>query len=423
MSRETVLVGMSGGVDSAVAAALLVEQGYRVIGATLKIWEGEDDPEGGSPSDKPFVLSLSKDERLAQTGPFDGAQGRPEQSRRGKPERAWHERSCCKVGLARYTAQQLNIPYHVFDARREFEQEVVEDFCKEYLAGRTPNPCVRCNERIKFDYLLRHADELGADRIATGHYARIERDPVRGTLSLKKGLDAGKDQTYFLHRLGQEMLERTLFPLGSYHKEEVWKRAEALGLPVDEIRESQEVCFVTRSGYQEFLERRIPESVRPGRLVTTAGAEVGGHRGIAFHTVGQRRGLGVSAPERRYVVRLDPERNEVILGGEEDLMREGLTAREVHWIEGPPEDVGFVTPAKAGVQSQVHRIEGFPDDSGIAVSVKIRYRGTPVAAFVTPLPGDRAHVVFATPGKAVTPGQSVVFYDGDRVMGGGIIEP
>ena len=359
MSGRTVLVGMSGGVDSAVAAALLVEQGYRVIGATLKIWEGENDPDA-----------------------------------------AWHERSCCKVGLARFAAEQLRIPYHVFDAREAFEQWVIEDFCHEYAEGKTPNPCVRCNALIKFDHLLRHASDLGADFIATGHYVRIEPEAGGGGFRLKKGLDSGKDQSYFLYRLNQETLGRTLFPLGEMRKERVWEKARALGLPVEELRESQEVCFVNRDGYQEFVAARHPASVRPGNMVTPEGNPLGTHGGIAFYTVGQRRGLGVSTGERRYVVRLNTERNEVVLGSQEDLLKRELVAADVHWIGEDP----FHRNAKE-----------------VRLSARIRYRSEAADALLSVM-GDRSvHVTFQEPQRAVAPGQSVVFYRDDQVLGGGII--
>ncbi|MBI5198220.1 MAG: tRNA 2-thiouridine(34) synthase MnmA [Nitrospirae bacterium] len=356
MNKGTVLVGMSGGVDSAVAAALLVEQGYRVIGATLRLWEGEE-------------------ESAVE----------------------WHERSCCKIGLARYVAERLQIPYHVFDAHEAFERWVIEDFCNEYLAGRTPNPCVRCNEKIKFELLLQYASKVGADRIATGHYGRVERDD-RGSFCLMTGIDSRKDQSYFLYRLNQSVLERTIFPLGGLHKEQVLEKARSLDLPVDEIRESQEVCFVTRKGSQDFLAERIPESLRPGHLVNADGTVVGTHPGIAFHTVGQRRGLGVSAPERQYVVKLDPERNEVVLGSSPELIQYDLTAGQVHWIGGTPQT------------------------RELRVSAKIRYRGEASEATLKRTGDERVQLIFDHPQRAVTPGQSVVFFDHERVLGGGIIE-
>ncbi len=357
MKSKKVVVGMSGGIDSAVAAMLLVEQGYDVIGATLKLWE-----EG---------------EYL---------------------DEEWQNRSCCKIGLARYTAEQLKIPYHIWDAHKEFRQGVVDKFCQEYINGRTPNPCVRCNEKIKFSLLLERARELGAYYIATGHYARITYNPVKDSYYLRKGLDSAKDQSYFLYRLSKNQLPGILFPVGNYTKAEVCQMAESLALPVEEIRESQEICFVTHGSYQEFVAENMPEAVNPGKFVTSSGKILGRHKGIAFYTVGQRRGLGVATGERLYVVSIDGSRNEIVLGHSRELYSTGLIATDIHTINGEP----------------------FKDT--VSLSARIRYRSSESKALVIPIGDNHLRVITEEPQWAVTPGQSVVFYEGDIVVGGGIIE-
>ena len=357
MKRKKVVVGMSGGIDSSVAAMLLVEQGHEVIGATLKIWgEGEY---------------------------LDGE---------------WHARSCCKIGLARYAAERLNIPYHVWDAHEAFQKWVVDEFCREYVNGRTPNPCVRCNERVKFSLLLEKAAALGADAIATGHYARISYNPADNRYILKKGLDPEKDQSYFLYRLSQDQLSRIIFPLGEYSKAEVSVMAESLELPVEEMQESQEVCFVTQEGYQEFIASQIPAAVNPGKFITSKGQALGEHKGIAFYTVGQRRGLRVAAGERLYVVNIDTRRNEIVLGKNKDLYSPGLIATDIHMVSGEPlKDTKYL-------------------------QASIRYRNDASKAIVAPIGDGRLRVIFEKPQWAITPGQSVVFYEEDIVVGGGIIE-
>lgn len=360
MKGKKVVVGMSGGIDSSVAAMLLAEQGYDVIGATLKIWaEGE----------------------------YTGGE--------------WHERSCCKIGLARYAAERLKIPYYVWDAHREFQKWVVDEFCQEYMRGRTPNPCIRCNEMVKFSLLLEGALCLGADHIATGHYARVCYNPVDDGYHLRKGIDYEKDQSYFLYRLSQDQLSRIIFPIGDYTKAEVSKMAERLDIPVDEMKESQEVCFVTQEGYQEFISGRMPSSKKPGKFVTSSGEVLGEHNGVAFYTIGQRRGLGISSGERLYVVSIDPAANEIVLGRDDDLFAKGLIARDIHMMSGEP----------------------FKETRYL--SVKIRYRMEETKAYVTPVSGAGEgclRVMFEKLQRAITPGQSIVFYEGDIVLGGGIIE-
>jgi tRNA-specific 2-thiouridylase len=354
--QQKVVVGLSGGVDSAVVASMLVAEGYRVEGITLRTW-----------------------------------------SEPGEREKRWQDRSCCKIGIAEYVAKELGIPHRVIDAQERFRRAVIDDFCATYAAGRTPNPCVLCNERVKFAFLMEAAEQGDADCLATGHYARIEHDPVSGRSRLRKGVDAAKDQSYFLYRLSQEQLRQTLFPLGGLTKAQVWTKAEAMGLPVDEIAESQEICFVTQKDYREFVAARLPETVREGAMVTADGAVVGEHQGVAFYTVGQRRGLGVAAAERRYVTRLDADRNLVVLGSAVDLLTDFCVVEDV-------------TCGAVAAITEPRR-----------VTAKYRYKTPETPATVGPDRGGLLRVVFDEPQRAVTPGQSIVLYDGDVIVAGGVI--
>ena len=355
---KSVVVGMSGGVDSSVAAALLVDQGYRVHGVTLQTWDTEDD------------ATTSK---------------------------KWQERGCCKIGIARYVAERLRIPHQVIDIRNHFRAAVVQDFIQGYLSGLTPNPCVRCNERVKFSGLVDAARELGADYVATGHYAQVLPD-AEGRLHLHKGGDPRKDQSYFLYRLNRGWLPRLLFPVGGMHKDDVWSRADALGLPADEVKESQEICFVTKGDYRGFLEEEAPQAARPGAFVGTDGTVVGTHRGVPFYTPGQRRGLGLSADQRLYVVRVDTGSNTVVVGREEDLRAASCIVGDLNLIS--------MEQSAAPVRAQV----------------KVRYAGQAAPATIWLLDEGRLHVEFDLPQRALSPGQSAVFYQGERVLGGGIIE-
>ena len=358
MTRPRVILGMSGGVDSSVAAALLVEQGYDVRGVTLQVWEQED-----------ASAAVSK---------------------------RWQERSCCKVGLAKHVAKRLSIPYEVIDTRQTFRANVIDDFLSGYLAGTTPNPCVRCNERVKLQSLIALAEERDADCVATGHYARIERD--NGRPSLHRAADSRKDQSYFLYRLKPAWLPRLLFPVGGMQKPEVWARAEALDLPPDEVKESQEICFVTQGDYRTFIETEAPEAKRPGRFVGVDGHELGRHDGIAFYTPGQRRGLGVAAGQRLYVQRVEPATNTVVLGTDESLLRLECLVADLNL---------FDESLTAGPRQ---------------ADVKVRYATPASPATLTPSADGTITVRFLTPQRALSPGQSAVFYDGDRVLGGGIIQ-
>lgn len=359
MSKPTVLLGMSGGVDSSVAALLLTEQGYDVKGVTLQVWEPED-------------------ENTAVT-------------------KKWEERGCCKVGLARHVAQRLAIPHEVVDTREVFRTNVMDDFIAGYLSGTTPNPCVRCNERVKFGQLYQLAQDRGIDFVASGHYARVL--PVDDGVGLFRGGDGKKDQSYFLYRLPAAWLPQILFPVGHLQKPEVWKRAEELDLPADEMKESQEICFVTQGDYRTFLTEEAPQALRPGPFLDPEGRKIGEHRGIAFYTPGQRKGLGIALGERLYVKEVNPETNAVILGRAEDLSRQTCTVDDVNWLAG-------VVPETLD-----------------QVDIKYRYASPAVSGRVEQHTADTLSIEFAEPQQALSPGQSLVLYQGDRVLGGGIIEP
>lgn len=347
------MVAMSGGVDSATTAALLKAQGHEVIGVTMQLWDyGES--EGG----------------------------------------------CCsadEVCDARRVAHEIGIPHYVVNYMDSFRELVVSDFVSKYDSGQTPIPCVLCNQFMKFDFLLRRALELGADFLATGHYARISRDGESGSYSLEKAVDRNKDQSYFLFTLGQRELSRLLFPLGDKTKTEVRELAADMGLRVAKKAESMNVCFITGGSYREFLEPYLDRGKMEGDIVDTEGNRVARHGGIASFTIGQRRGLGFAGGKPMYVTGIDAERNEVTVGEEKDLYSEALTAGDLSWVDEPP-------ARETEVES------------------KIRYRhgASPSKVAVT---GDGEAVVrFEQPQKAVAPGQAVVFYRNEKVMGGGWIK-
>jgi tRNA-uridine 2-sulfurtransferase len=357
MAAPTVMLGMSGGVDSCVAAALLMEQGYEVHGVTLQVWEHEDD------------TTVSK---------------------------RWQERGCCKVGIAKYVAKRLGISHEVIDTREAFRHSVIDDFLSGYLSGTTPNPCVRCNERVKLRSLFHLADQRSIDFVATGHYARVVRED--GHLALRRAADTRKDQTYFLYRVNPAWLSRLVFPVGGLQKTAVWERAEVLGLPSDELKESQEICFVTQGDYRTFIEHESPQSRSPGWFTDPHGKVLGQHEGIAYYTPGQRRGLKVAAGQRLYVHRVVPDSNTVVLGPEDGLFTGECTVGDLNLLD--PEL--FSTEVTA--------------------DVKVRYATPASPGTIHAMSTNTCRVVFDQPQRALTPGQSAVFYQGDRVLGGGIIQ-
>jgi tRNA-specific 2-thiouridylase len=358
MARPTVLLGMSGGVDSSVAAALLVRHGYDVHGVTLQVWEHEDE-----------TVAASK---------------------------RWEERGCCKVGIARYVAQRLKIPHEVIDTRETFRAGVIDDFVSGYLEGTTPNPCVRCNERVKLRSLVKLADARRIDFVATGHYVRIGES--EGLPTLHRAADPKKDQSYFLYRLRQSWLTRLLFPVGGMQKPDVWMEAEGLGLPTDEMKESQEICFVSHGDYRTFIEKEAPAAKKPGSFVDDQGRYLGDHEGIAFYTPGQRRGLRIAAGRRLYVQQVQPATNTVVLGAEVSLRRGQCDVADLNLFDSS-------------------LLNG-----STKVEVKVRYATPATPATVQSLPDSTLRIVFDEPQRALSPGQSAVFYRHDRVLGGGIIQ-
>jgi len=369
----TIAVAMSGGVDSSTVAAMLRDQGHEVIGLTLQLWDQN---------------------RLA------GKPGVPDVPKTGR---------CCSlddVYDARRVAETLSIPYYVVNQQERFEQDVVRPFVNDYLNGRTPIPCSLCNNHLKFDQLLRTARQIGAERIATGHYARNEYDPARGRWILKRPADRAKDQTWFLFGLTQEQLAHTLFPLGHLTKPEVREVARESKLALADKPDSQEICFIPGGNYKQFIANYLDEQGREmpdssGELVTTSGKPLGRHEGVQNFTIGQRKGLGITSPNPLYVLNIDRESHRVTVGPESELNTATLHAHRLNWISVP----GISGPTR--------------------VQVKIRHVHEPSPALIEPLTGpdgtSQVRITFDEPQRAITPGHSAVFYDGDEVVGGGWI--
>ena len=347
---------MSGGVDSSVAAALLVQQGYEVIGMMMRLWS-----EPGRGPAAPLNRCCTPDQ----------------------------------MADARRIANQLEIPFYVIDVQDYFRRTIVQFFIDEHARGRTPNPCIECNRQIRFSYLLDRARALGADYLATGHYARVRQED--GAFQLLRAVDHSKDQSYVLHVLGQEELAHVLFPVGEYLKDDVRAIAARLDLPVAGKKESMDLCFLGDGDYRRFLREHAASTSGTGPIVTRNGAVLGRHEGLAFYTIGQRKGLGISAGQPLYVLHKDTERNALIVGLREELGQTKLMARDVNWIAGTP------------------------PSSPVRASVKIRYKAHAVTATVKPFAGDRACICFDDFVVGATPGQGVVFFDGDVCLGGGLI--
>jgi tRNA-uridine 2-sulfurtransferase len=355
IKRPKVVVAMSGGVDSSVAAALLVEQGYEVIGMMMRLWS-----ESGKQADN----------------------------------------RCCTpdaMASARRVAAKLNIPFYAIDAQEIFHSKVVGYFIQGYIQGNTPNPCLICNRYIRWEFLLNHARAIGAEAMATGHYARLGIDSL-GHIQLLRAVDADKDQSYVLHVLEQEQLAQALFPLGEYSKLQVRQMARDFKIPSAERADSQDLCFLGNGDYRSFLNRHAKEHVeQPGPIINQAGEELGRHQGLAFYTIGQRKGLGISSSQPLYVLVKDLQKNTLVVGSKDELGQQELLAERVNWVSG------------------------VPPTGEIRAQVKIRYKAAEVWAYVTPQEDKFVHVQFDEPLRDITPGQAAVFYQDQVCLGGGII--
>lgn len=357
MSKR-VVVGMSGGVDSSVAAYLLKEQGYEVIGVTMKHFDDDDED-------------------------FTQREG-----------------GCCSLSSvedARRVADKLGIPFYVLNFKDSFKEKVIDNFVEEYIEGRTPNPCIQCNKHIKFDEFLKRAKEIGADYVATGHYAKIIKNED-GRYLLIKADDDTKDQTYALYNFTQEQLSQTLMPCGDYTKVKIREIAKEIGLAVHNKKDSEEICFISDNNHGKYISKVRPREVKEGNFVDKNGNILGKHKGIVYYTIGQRKGLGIALGKPVYVTSINPKTNEVVLGPEEDIFKKELISKENNFI---PFD-------------KLEKV--------ITVQAKVRYSARPAEATLIPLADGRVKVSFKERQRAITKGQSVVFYDGNIVVGGGIIE-